>query len=1068
MVSTGRRLVAVALSAILAASPLVGCASTAQNANDEAAEQEDMVREGEEEEGMPAKTVPYSSDGEYVVTLKEGDFIKADDSDSGDAAEGDESDSGAAAEEEDASSGDATDGKKADESDSGDATDEKKADAVDAEALEEAKAELERAESARDEAQKALDEALEAEERARTEAEGSQDTAGEDVEVDAEEADIQEESDSYAEATKARERAEEALAEAEEAVKAAEKKVAALEVGTEQDDTDAAIEADAASDEEKLTDEATGQKKDLTFGDVKAEDVKVFYMATVGDAGNEADPEAEYEAREAQIDSLSNDNGTITLSFTDPDAASNATSSYCVTIDAMGLYAPVIVDIAQPMLTVDSGVASDSESSEVTIRVEDAMFADDVSADDITLGGSFANMSVEGVDGGGDAITVRLSGTPEMNYEETSTYPDGQIILSASAFENNPLGATAFVPVELPEEAFDLEGEEALPLATMLGVVDYVSFDGDTVNATIYLCADLGSFGDITPEGITLEDSFAGGKVESVSWEGEDGDLLKVEVSFPANGKPEDDYAFAGTLKLAAGAMTDEYGNPAPEVETTVALYPEEDMGRSEDEIEIDNLSDDSSKEEDSAKNKKDEPKDKKKDTTDETLGAAGAGIKYAGKWLKKVDPTLAKLANLSGELFNIAGNIYSGKWSKLVDNGIGLLKLCGISPDEKEVTAEDVLEEVKGLRSIVTSLDSKVTDISKEDREDRYTQTSVSLKQMQDYIARADVMFNEGARILANRKKNPMKAPGENASNEEVVKYNAELRSIMIRQQEKEQKSTGTKSTMFVDLDETMKDLRKELSKVTKWVSIQKGAINAGANPIDVFDKLVSMQFNWESQGYYARAAFRGELTYTMQKAWALVSTYYNATDPAVKGKYQSEADSVAEALEQVEARPAGIEPDEIRQLNQNGKDFKLYSPSLGFSIRRCRLANGGFEASAVSDERTANDRIDEFMRRLHGSLYDDLQLAGLEVGDENTNFDGIGLRHHVTTSTAYVRTGSWYTGGIRVAQEKFEIWTMIMFKDKSISAKKTFDGLRNAYEKTWYSGKTNKAYTFYWFDRA
>ncbi len=582
MVSTGRRLVAVALSALLAVSPLVGCASTAQNANDEAAEQEDMVKEGEEEEGMPGKTVPYDSKGEYMVTLTEGDFIKADEADFDDAAEGDETDSSDATDEEDASSSDATDGKKADESDSSDATGGKKDDAAVVEALEEAKAELERAESTRDEAQKALDEALEAEERARIEAEDSQDAAGEDVEADVEEADIQEETDTYAEAIEAREQAEEALTKAEEAVTAAEEKVAALEAGIEQDDTDVAIEADSASDEEKLADEEMGEKKDLAFGDVKAEDVKVFYMAAVGDAGNEADPEAEYEAREAQIDSLGNDNGTITLSFTDPDAASNATSSYCVTIDAMGLYAPIIVDIAQPMLTADSGVASDSESSEVTIRAEDATFADGVSADDITLGGSFANMVVEGVDGGGDAITVHLSGTPEMDYEEASTYPDGQIILSASAFENNPLGATAFVPVDLPEEAFDLEGEEALPLATVLGVVDYVSFDGDTVNATLYLCADLGSFGDITPEGITLEDSFAGGKVESVSWEGEDGDLLKVEVSFPANGKPEDDYAFAGTLKLAAGAMTDEYGNPAPEVETTVALYPEEDMGRSE------------------------------------------------------------------------------------------------------------------------------------------------------------------------------------------------------------------------------------------------------------------------------------------------------------------------------------------------------------------------------------------------------------------------------------------------------------------------------------------------------
>ena len=270
----------------------------------------------------------------------------------------------------------------------------------------------------------------------------------------------------------------------------------------------------------------------------------------------------------------------------------------------------------------------------------------------------------------------------------------------------------------------------------------------------------------------------------------------------------------------------------------------------------------------------------KKKDTTDETLAGAGVGLKYAGKWLKKVDPTMAKLASMSGEIFNIAGNVYAGKWSKVVESGIGLLKLCGISPEE-EVTQEDVLNEVKGLRSIVNALDAKVTNISKEDREDRYTQTSVRLKQMQDYIARASVMFKEAAKILANRETNPMKAPGDNAPNDEIVKYNAALRSVLLQEQKKAQQDEDSKSTMFVDVDATMQELRKELSTVTKWIAIKKGAINAGANPIDVFDKLVSMQFNWDTQGYYARLAFRGELTYTMQSAWAAVSTYYNATPP-------------------------------------------------------------------------------------------------------------------------------------------------------------------------------------------
>ena len=72
-------------------------------------------------------------------------------------------------------------------------------------------------------------------------------------------------------------------------------------------------------------------------------------------------------------------------------------------------------------------------------------------------------------------------------------------------------------------------------------MVDYVSFNGDTVTATLYLYADLGTFNDVTDKSITLEDGFEGGKIESVSKEGKDNGQLKVEVSFPANEQNEDD-----------------------------------------------------------------------------------------------------------------------------------------------------------------------------------------------------------------------------------------------------------------------------------------------------------------------------------------------------------------------------------------------------------------------------------------------------------------------------------------------------------------------------------------------
>ncbi len=256
---------------------------------------------------------------------------------------------------------------------------------------------------------------------------------------------------------------------------------------------------------------------------------------------------------------------------------------------------------------------------------------------------------------------------------------------------------------------------------------------------------------------------------------------------------------------------------------------------------------------------------------------------------------------------------------------------------------------------------------------------------------------------MLAEREDNPMNPPAVDASNDEAVKYNTELRNIMLQEQEKAKKGQ-TNDTMFIDVENTMAKLREDLSTVCKWVSIDANDINAGANPIDVLDKLVSMKFNWDTQGYYARAAFRGELDTTIRCSWAVLSTFYGATDPVVADKYQPELDNVKSALRQIASRPAGQSPEDVRKLNDriydkekgyhNGNTyFNVYSPSLGFTIKRCSLHEGS--RYLWNDERISNEKIDEYRRRLHGTPREDLVLAGLDV-NKDARPTGIGFRNH------------------------------------------------------------------------
>ena len=934
----------------------------------------------------------YNRTGTYTVTLKEADFAK------GESEQGDGKETKEAQEALEEGEDEQGDGKETKET----------------QKAQEAQKALEEAKAARDDASRELDEAREAEERARADADAQQEAADEDGAVEdaeaqpeaadedgveladddraVEDAEAQPEaadedgaesaaeSDALARATEAREQAEENLAKAEEAVKAAEEKVAGLEGQAE-------------------------EKKDLTFADVKAEDVKVGYLM-IPDADSDAAP----EIREAQINALSNDGGALTISFTDPDAATNGTAGYIVTVDDLGLTANVSVDITKPVLSVESGgVKSDVQSCDVTLIAEDGTFAAGISVDDIRLGGSFRDMTISGMEASGDTLTCHLAGSPVRDYETEGAWVDGQVTVEAQGFENSPAPATACVPIDLPDEAFDLGGEEALSAATVSGEVEHVDFEGETARAALSLYADMGAFNDVKAQDITLEDEFAGGKVESVAM-GEDGSLM-VEVSFPKGGQAEDDYLYAGTLRFAAGTMNDESGEAAGEVSCTLLLEPE-DMGKAGDDAE------DAAKKAEEAKKKAQEAKKKAQEAKAKKIGGIGEGFKYAAGWVEKVDPVLGKMSEFASGVFGMAASYVKGDWLDIAKGGIGLLQICGIIPQgPKETTAADVLKEVKDLRKVVDSIDLKTDEIAKEGRENRYTQTSVRVKQMQDRIASAYAMIDKAADILANRKDNPMEAPAAEASNDEAVKYNNELRKVMLEEQAKA-KQGKTKDTMFIDAEETMSKLREDLSTVCKWLSVKSSDINAGANPIDVFDKLVSMKFNWDTQGYYARAAFRTELDVTIKASWAVVSTFYGATDPGVTAKYQPELDNVKTALQQIAARPAGQSPEDVAKLNNRTYDpqkdyntadtyINVYSPSLGFAVKRVDLLKGA--RWLWTDERVSDAQIAEYRKRLQGTPREDLALAGLDV-NKDAKPVGIAFRHKATQWTKHAK--GWLSG--------------------------------------------------------
>ena len=330
---------------------------------------------------------------------------------------------------------------------------------------------------------------------------------------------------------------------------------------------------------------------------------------------------------------------------------------------------------------------------------------------------------------------------------------------------------------------------------------------------------------------------------------------------------------------------------------------------------------------------------------------------------------------------------------------------------------------------------------------------------------------YEMASKILATRADNPMKAPGKGASQEEITRYKRALNQVMSQEWDKQMTGKVDRGS-FKDLNTTMADIKKNLTDLVQWASIDKDAVNASVHPIDICDKLVSYKVNWDSQGYYARAAYRAEMQYTILASWACFCSYYDLDDPEVAVGYRGLADDVAKSLRQIAARPAGMSPEKVRELNRAGKDVKVYSPTLGITVKRARtITKGGMEIGLKNIQDIPERKLGDYVRRIRSApnrnqFHDDLELAGLDVQD-GSKVRLLGFLHRESHGT-FNNSSARYYGD----PNYYETTYTYLRYGVVPTAKPTIDG----YFKTYHKGtKGSKVYRheyfkapFMWFDRA
>lgn len=179
--------------------------------------------------------------------------------------------------------------------------------------------------------------------------------------------------------------------------------------------------------------------------------------------------------------------------------------------------------------------------------------------------------------------------------------------------------------------------------------------------------------------------------------------------------------------------------------------------------------------------------------------------------------------------------------------------------------------------------------------------------------------------------------------------------------------------------------------------------------SPLTAYDSYWNMYFNWDSQAYSLREAYRGNAEFQVKRAYAIMALYFNIGTGRTGITYQKYGQLLDDALTGIEQNGPGISPQQVSDSMQgvptDGDIFKshpvtsnvglnggLYSSTFQKSIRSFGDVTGkdlNNDIINVSNS-VPKELVEKYASKLHGrSLLQDLNLAGLNIN--GSGFDGI-----------------------------------------------------------------------------
>lgn len=225
-----------------------------------------------------------------------------------------------------------------------------------------------------------------------------------------------------------------------------------------------------------------------------------------------------------------------------------------------------------------------------------------------------------------------------------------------------------------------------------------------------------------------------------------------------------------------------------------------------------------------------------------------------------------------------------------------------------------------------------------------------------------------------------------------------------------------------FRDFSDLVSSIRQNYEIVTVECAKQ-----GGASPFYAFDSYWALHFNFDTQGYYLRQAYRTNAEYQLKRAYALLGLYYDIPQAIQEDENEPYTLALKDALNGIDALPAGLSPEDVRGAASGMAGFFYTAPVHSYTLNRDfrrSLFRNTLASIGVGDHYSEGE-IKAYCARLHGrTVAEDLRLAGLMIDYDpswNTwyanrgsstrvspqSYVGLGVEHHITGDkwiTSYV----------------------------------------------------------------